>query len=50
MDRFEQQYENYVAGNLIPGVNIMDQIHKRVQIFLHSYNTTSLDESKSIAL
>ena len=40
----------YFALHLLFGADIMDQIHKQVQVFLHSCNTTSLEEVETRAL
>ena len=41
-DRFERQYDRAFARDPLFGADIMDRIHKRVQVFLHSCNTTSI--------
>ena len=40
IDRFERQYNKDFARDPIFGADLMDHIHKRVQVFLHSCNTT----------
>ena len=36
IDRFERQYEKAFSWDPLFGADLMDRIHKRVQIFLHS--------------
>ena len=43
IDRFEQQYEKAFISDPLFGADLMDRIHKRVQVFLHSCNTTSIE-------
>ena len=43
IDCLEWQYDKAYVGNRLFGTNLVDQIHNRVQVFLHSCNTTSLD-------
>ena len=50
IDRFKRQYDKAFAKNPIFGVHLMDQIHKRVQVFLHSCNTTYIEDVESRAL
>ena len=50
IDRFNQQYDKAFARDHIFGADLMDRIHKRVQVFLHSCNTTSIEEVESGAL
>ena len=50
IDRFERQYGKVFARDTLFGADLMDQIHKRVQMFLHSYNTTAIEEVESVAL
>ena len=50
IDRFERQYDKAFARYPIFGADLMDRIHKRVQVFLHSCNTTSIKEVESGAL
>ena len=44
IDRFERQYNKDFAGHHLFGADIVDRIHKRFQVFLHSFNTTSLED------
>ena len=50
IDRFERQYDKDFARDPLFGADLMDHIHKRVQVFLHSCNTTSIEEVESRAL
>ena len=50
VDRFKHQYNKAFAGHRLFGADIVDCIHKRVQLFLHSCNTTSLEDVESGAL
>ena len=50
IDRFEQQYDkNFYRGPLF-GADLMDRIHKRMQVFLHSCNTMAIEDVESGAL
>ena len=35
IDRFERQYDKAFARDPLFGADLMDKIHKRVQVFLH---------------
>ena len=48
--RFERQYDRGFARDPIFGADLMDRIHKRVQVFLHSCNTTPIKDVESGAL
>ena len=50
IDRFKRQYDKDFARDLIFGADLMDQIHKRVQVFLHYCNTIAIKEVESGAL
>ena len=50
INRFDRQYEKAFARDPLFGAYLMDRIHKRVQVFLHSCNTTSIEEVESVAL
>ena len=50
IDRFEKQYVKAFAGDRLFGAVIVDIIHKWVQVFLHSCNTTLLDEVETGSL
>ena len=50
IDRFEQQYEKAFARYPLFGADLMDRIYKRVQVFLHSCNTTAIEEVELGAL
>ena len=41
--RFRRQYDKAFARDPLFGANLMDRIHKRVQVFLHSCNTTAIN-------
>ena len=42
IDYFERQYDKTFAGNYFFGADLVDCIHKHVQVFLHLCNTTFL--------
>ena len=50
IDHLEQQYDKAFARDSLFGADLMDRIHKRVQVFLHSCNTTTIEEVGSGAL
>ena len=50
IDFFERKYNKAFAGNRLLGTDIVDRIHKRVQVFLHSCNTTFLEDVEMGAL
>ena len=50
IDRFERKYDKAFARDHLFGAYLMDQIHTRVQVFLHSCNTTAIEEVESGAL
>ena len=50
IDHFERQYDKAFARDTLFGADLMDRIHKRVQVFLHSCNTTSIKEEYSGSL
>ena len=50
IDRFEQQYNKVFARDPLFGADLMDRIHKRVQVFLHSCNMNSIKDVESGAL
>ena len=50
IDRFERQYNKAFVGDPLFGVYLMDCIHKRVQVFLHSCNTNTIEDVESGAL
>ena len=43
IDLFEWKYDNAFAGNNFLVTNIVNHIHKQVQLSLHSCNITCLD-------
>ena len=49
-DRFERQYNKAFVRYSLFGADLMDIIHKRVQVFLHSCNMASIKEVESGAL
>ena len=51
IDRFKRQYDNVFAEYPLFGADLMDRFHKLVQVFLHSCNTTAIEdvESRSLA-
>ena len=50
IDRFERQYDKAFARDPLFGAYLMDRIHKRVQVFIHSCNSTSIEEVELGAL
>ena len=48
--RFERQYDKSFSKDNIFGVDIIDIIHKRLHVFLHSFNTRSLEDVDTGAL
>ena len=50
IDRFERKYDKAFAKDPLFGADLMDITHKRVQVFLHSRNTTSIKNVESRAL
>ena len=50
IDRFDCQYYKAFARDPLFGVDLMDLIQKRVQVFLHSCNTTTIEDVDSGAL
>ena len=44
IDHFECQYDKAFAGHCLFGADIVYWIHKQVKIFLHSCNTTSMED------
>ena len=50
IDRFERQYEKAFAKDPPFGAYLMDHIHKRVQVFLHSCNKTAMEDVELGAL
>ena len=47
IDHFERQYEKAFARDPLFGAYLMDRTHKCVQVFLHSCNTTEIEEVES---
>ena len=50
IDRFERQYNKAFARDPLFGADLIDRIHKRVKVFLHSCNTTEIEEVDSGSL
>ena len=50
IDRFKRQYDKAFARDPIFGSDLMDRIHKRVWVFLHSCKTIAIEEVESGAL
>ena len=50
IDRFERQYGKAFARDSLFGADLMDRIHKLVQVFLHSCNITEIEEVELGAL
>ena len=42
IDQFERQYNKAFAKDPLFGADLMDCIHKHVQVFLHSCNTSAI--------
>ena len=50
IDHFEQQYNKSLARDPLFGADLVDFIHKRVQVFLLSCNTTTIEDVEAGAL
>ena len=50
IDRFKGQYDKSFSRDPLFGEDLMDWIHKRVQVFLNSCNTTAIEDVESGAL
>ena len=50
IDCFERQYDKAFAKGPIFGADFMDRVQKRVQVFIHSCNTTYIEDMESGAL
>ena len=50
IDRFDRQYDKSFASDPLFGEDLIDRIHKRVQVFLQSCNTTVIEDVESGAL
>ena len=50
IDRFWWQYDKAFVRDPLFGADLMDRIHNSVQVFLHSCNTTSIEEVESGAM
>ena len=47
IDRFDWQYEKTFARDPLLGADLMDRIYKHVHVFLHSCNTTAIEDVES---
>ena len=47
IDRFNWQYDKAFAKDPLFGEDLIDRILKHVQVFLHSYNTTAMEDVES---
>ena len=47
IDLFERNYKKAFVRDPLLGADLMDRIHNRVQVFLHSCNTTEIKEVES---
>ena len=47
IERFERQYDKDFSRDPLFGADLMDRIHNRVQVFLHSCNTTAIEDVDS---
>ena len=50
IDRFDRQYDKAITKDPLIGVDLIDSIHKRVQVSQHSCNTTSIKDVELGAL
>ena len=50
IDRFERQFDKAFARDSLFEADLMDWIHKRVQVFLNSCNTTAIKDVESGSL
>ena len=50
VDRFEWKYNNAFGRDPLLGADLMDRIHKRVQVFLHYRKTTVIEDVELGAL
>ena len=50
IDRFDRQYDKAFARDPLFRADLMDRINERVHVFLHSCNTTNIEELESGAL
>ena len=50
IDRFEHQYYKYLTKNHIFVYNLLYCIQKNIQVLLHYYNMTSLDNVETVTL
>ena len=50
IDRFDRQYDKAFAKDPLFGADLIDRVHKHVQVFLHFCNKTSIKDVESGAL
>ena len=50
IDRFERQYDKSFSKDHIFVVDLIDTIHKRLHVFLHSCNTMDIEDIESVTL
>ena len=47
IDRFKRKYGKAFMKDPLFGADLMDRIHKSIQVFLHSCNTTAIEDVES---
>ena len=50
IDHFKRKYDKVFANNPLFGAEFMDCIHKLVQVFLPSFNTSTIEDMESVSL
>ena len=50
IDHFKRQYDKAFARYVLLGADLINLIHKHVQVFLHSCNTTAIEDVDSGSL
>ena len=50
IDRFQHQYDKAFVKDPPFGADLVERIHKRVQVFSHSFNMTSIEDVDTGAL
>ena len=50
IDRFDRQYDKAFSWDPLFGADLMDRIHNKVLVFLHSCNMTEVEDVESGAL
>ena len=48
--RFERQYDKSFSKDNISGVDNIDIIHKRLHVFLHSFNMMDIEDIELVTL